>query len=98
VSTEFEAMTEAQVQALTAREGAVQRGKPLYADRSWTQVHDEMVDCDAQTVGDLPRARIQALRATTEAQTASLKAGRLARPAAADVDQSGGAEAEEHAP
>jgi hypothetical protein len=98
MSTEFEALTEAQVQALTSREGAVQRGKPLYADRSWTQVHDEMVDCDAQTVGDLPRARIQALRATTEAQTASLKAGRLARPAAADVDQSGGAEAEEHAP
>jgi hypothetical protein len=76
VSTEFEAMTEAQVQALTAREGAVQRGKPLYADRSWTQVHDEMVDGDAQIVGDLPRARVRALRAATKAQAASRKAGR----------------------
>jgi hypothetical protein len=76
VSTEFEAMTEAQVQALTAREGAVQRGKPLYADRSWTQVHDEMIDSDARTVGDLPRARIRILRAATRAQAASVKAGR----------------------
>jgi hypothetical protein len=76
VSTEFEAMTEAQVQALTAREGGAQRGKPLYADRTWTQVHDEMIDGDARTVGDLPRARIRALRAATKAQAASLKARR----------------------
>jgi hypothetical protein len=76
VSTEFEAMTEAQVQALTAREGAVQRGKPLYADRAWTQVHDEMVDSDARTVGDLPPARIRTLRAATRAQAASVKAGK----------------------
>ena len=52
MSTEFEAMTEAQVQALTAREGGAQRGKPLYADRTWTQVHDEMIDGDARTVGE----------------------------------------------
>ena len=76
MSTEFEAMTEAQVQALTAREGGAQRGKPLYADRTWTQVHDEMIDGDARTVGDLPRARIRALHAATKAQAASLKAGR----------------------
>ena len=76
MSTEFEAMTEAQVQALTAREGGAQRGKRLYADRSWTQVHDEMIDSDARTVGDLPRARIRALHAATKAQAASLKAGR----------------------
>ena len=76
MSTEFEAMTEAQVQALTEREGGVQRGKPLYADRTWTQVHHEMIDSDARTVGDLPRARIRALRAATKAQAASLKAGR----------------------
>ena len=76
MSTEFEAMTEAQVQALTAREGAAQRGKPLYADRTWTQVHDEMIDSDARTVGDLPRARIRALRAATKAQAANLEAGR----------------------
>jgi hypothetical protein len=76
MSTEFEAMTEAQVQALTAREGGAQRGKPLYADRSWTQVHDEMIDGDARTVGDLPRARIKALQAATKAQAASLGAAR----------------------
>jgi hypothetical protein len=80
MSTEFEAMTEAQVQALTTREGGAQRGKPLYADRSWTQVHDEMVDCDARTVGDLPPARIRALHAATKAQAAGSKAGRAARP------------------
>ncbi len=81
MSTEFETMTEAQVQALTAREGAVQRGKPRYADRSWTQVYDEMIDGDALTVGDLPRARIRALRAATKAQAASLKAVRHGSPA-----------------
>jgi hypothetical protein len=68
----FEAMTVAQVHARTANEGAVQRGKPLYAGRIWTQVHDEMIDSDARTVGDLPRARIRALRAATRAQAASL--------------------------
>ena len=76
MSTEFEAMTEAQVQALTAREGPAQRGKPQYADRSWTQVHDEMFDSHAQTIGDMPRARIRALRAATRAQAASLGAAR----------------------
>ena len=76
MSAEFEAMTQAQVQVLTAREGGAQRGKPLYADRTWTQVHDEMIDGDARTVGDLPRARIRALRAATKAQAASLKASR----------------------
>jgi hypothetical protein len=74
VTTEFEAMTEAQVHARTTGEGAAQRGKPPYADRSWTQVHDEMVDSDALTVGDLPRARVRALRAATKAQAASVKA------------------------
>ena len=53
MSTEFEAMTVAQVYAQTSGEGAVQRGKPLYAGRSWTHVHDEMIDSDARTVGDL---------------------------------------------
>jgi hypothetical protein len=76
MSTEFEAMTEAQVQVLTAREGPALRGKPLYADRTWTQVHDEMIEGDARTVGELPRARIRALHAATKAQAASLKAGR----------------------
>ena len=70
----FNAMTVAQVFAQTAREGSVQRGKPLYAGRTWTQVHDEMIDSGARIVGDLPRARIRVLRAATEAQAASAKA------------------------
>jgi hypothetical protein len=76
VSTSFEAMTVAQVHARTASEGAVQRGKPVYADRTWTQVYDEMVDSDARIVGDLPPARIRTLRAATRAQAASVKAGK----------------------
>jgi len=72
VSTRFEALTVAQVHARTAREGGVQRGKPRYANRIWTQVHDEMVDGDVRTVGELPRARIRALRAATRAQAAGL--------------------------
>jgi hypothetical protein len=76
VSAKFEAMTVAHVQTRAASEGAVQRGKPLYADRPWTQLHDEMVDREALTVGDLPRSRIRALRAATRAQSASLKARR----------------------
>ncbi len=70
----FNAMTVAQVFAQTAREGSVQRGKPLYAGRTWTQVHDEMIDSGARVVGDLPRARVRALRAATEAQAAGVKA------------------------
>jgi hypothetical protein len=56
-------MTIAQVQARAAGEGGVQRGKPLYADRPWTHVRDEMVDGEARIVGDLPSSRIRALRA-----------------------------------
>ena len=71
--TKFEAMTVAEVHARTAGEGDVQRGKPRYAGRTWTQVHDEMIDGEARTVGDLPRARIRVLRAATSAQAASLQ-------------------------
>jgi hypothetical protein len=59
----FEEMTVAQVRREAASEGMVQRGKPLYADRPWTQLHDEMVDAEATTVGDLPRSRVRALGA-----------------------------------
>ena len=79
MAARFEDMTVAQVRARAASEGAVQRGKPLYADRPWTQVRDEMVDSEARTVGDLPRARIRALRAATRAQAASFEAGRHGR-------------------
>jgi hypothetical protein len=69
VKLRFEDMTVAQVQARAAIEGGVQRGKPLYADRAWTQVHDEMVDNGAARVGDLPRRRVRALRAAIRAQS-----------------------------
>jgi hypothetical protein len=64
----FEEMTVAQVHVRAASEGGVQRGKQLYADRAWTQVHDEMVDHGAKKVGDLPRSRVRALRAQIKAQ------------------------------
>jgi hypothetical protein len=70
MSAKFEAMTVAQVHARAASEGAVQRGKPLYADRPWTQLHDEMVNREVRMVGDLPRARIRALRTATDASRA----------------------------
>jgi hypothetical protein len=67
MKAKFEDMTVAQVHARAAGEGAVRRGKPLYANRPWTQVRDEMVDSDARTVGDLPRSRIRELRAAIRA-------------------------------
>ena len=76
----FEDMTIEQVHVRTATERPVQRGKPLYANRTWTQLHDEMLDSDARTVADLPRARIRALRAATIAQAASLEAGSHRQP------------------
>ena len=72
----FEDMTVEQVYVRTGREGGVQRGKPRYADRAWTQLHDEMIDGEARTVGELPRARSRALRAATKAQATSLEARR----------------------
>ncbi len=68
MSAKFEDLTVAQVRAQAAGERAVQRGKPLYADRPWTQLHDEMIDGDARAVGDLPRSRIRALRAAIKAR------------------------------
>jgi hypothetical protein len=69
--TKFEDMTVAQVRTRAASEGAVQRGKPLYAGRPWTQLGDEMVDSEARTVRDLPRSRVRALQAAIRAQSAS---------------------------
>jgi hypothetical protein len=71
----FEDMTVEQVHHRTAGEGAVQRGKPLYADRAWTQLRDEMLDGEARTVGDLSQARIRVLRAATIAQATGSEAG-----------------------
>ena len=67
VAVKFEDMTIAQVRARAAAEGGVQRGKPLYADRPWTQARDEMTDSGAKTVCDLPRARVRLLRAAIKA-------------------------------
>jgi hypothetical protein len=61
----FEDMTLAQVQARTAGEGQVQRGRPVYFERPWTQVHDEMRNAEVTTVGELPDALIDALRSAT---------------------------------
>ena len=66
----FEDTTFAQVQAQAASEEAVRRGKPLYADRTWTQLRDEMYDQQARNVGDLPRSRRRALHAAIKAQSA----------------------------
>ena len=70
MAVKFEDMTMAQVHTLAAAEGGVQRGKPLYADRPWTQVRDEMTDHGAKAVSDLPRARVRALKAVIKAQSA----------------------------
>jgi hypothetical protein len=70
MKVKFEDMTVAQIQARASTEGGVQRGKRLYADRAWTQVHDEMVDYGAKRVGDLPRSRVRALRAAIKEQSA----------------------------
>jgi hypothetical protein len=70
VPVRFEDMTVAQVHAQAAHEGQVQRGKPLYADRPWTHLHDEMVDSEVSTVGQLPRARRRALHTAIKARSA----------------------------
>jgi len=70
MKVKFEDMTVAQIQARASNEGGVQRGKRLYADRAWTQVHDEMVDHGAKKAGDLPRSRVRALHAAIKAQSA----------------------------
>jgi hypothetical protein len=69
MAVKFEQMTVAQVNARATAEGGVQRGKPLYADRPWTQVRDEMLDLGAKVVSDLPRARIRELHAAIKAQS-----------------------------
>lgn len=63
--TKFENMTLPEVHVRTASEGPVQRGKPLYFNRPWSQLHDEMVDAEVKRIGDLPESRIQALRTAT---------------------------------
>jgi len=65
----FEDMTIEEVHARAGHERQVQRGKPLYFDRPWTQLHDEMLNAEVKRVGDLPASRVKALRAATRAST-----------------------------
>ena len=50
-----------QVRLLARSEGSVQRGKPLYFERPWQQVLDEMEDAGVRTVGALSAARVRTL-------------------------------------
>jgi hypothetical protein len=58
---EFEQMSAQQVRVRARNEGQVRRGKPLYFERPWTQVLDEMDDAHARTVGALDAARVDTL-------------------------------------
>jgi len=58
---DFERMTAQQVRVLARGEGSVQRGKPLYFERPWQQILDEMEDADVGTIGDLNAARVRTL-------------------------------------
>ena len=58
---DFERMSSEQVRAHARDEGQVQRGKPLYFERPWQQVLDEMDDAEVGTVGGLNAARIRTL-------------------------------------
>lgn len=54
-------MTAQQVRVHAGGEGNVQRGKPLYFERPWQQILDEMEDANVSTVGELNPARIRTL-------------------------------------
>ena len=51
-------MTAQQVRVNAGSEGSVQRGKPLYCERPWQQILDEIEDANVRTVGELNPARI----------------------------------------
>jgi len=54
-------MSAQQVRHLARAEGGVQRGKPLYFERPWRRVLDEMDDAEVRTVGALNAARVRTL-------------------------------------
>ena len=58
---EFEQMSKTDVFNHAREEEGVQRGKPLYHGRPWSQVLDEMEDAEARTVGALGSTRIAKL-------------------------------------
>ena len=58
---EFEKLTARQVRVLARGEGQAERGKPLYFERPWQRVLDEMDDAEVGTVGALNAARVRTL-------------------------------------
>ena len=58
---DFERMTARDVRLHARDEGNVQRGKPLYFERPWQQILDEMDDAEVRTVGELNAARVRTL-------------------------------------
>jgi hypothetical protein len=58
---DFEQMSVGQVMSRARVETPVQRGKPLYYDRPWSQVLDEMDHARVRTVGALDPTRVEAL-------------------------------------
>ncbi len=54
-------MSAQEVRLLARTEGSVQRGKPLYFERPWQHVLDEMEEADVGTVGALGAARVRTL-------------------------------------
>jgi hypothetical protein len=66
---EFVSMNVKQVLIRARNEGPVQRGKPLYFNRPWTQLLNEMEDAEAKTVGALAARRIDALHDSVNARS-----------------------------
>jgi hypothetical protein len=58
---DFEKMTAQQVRALARGEGNAERGKPLYFERPWQRVLDEMDNAEVGRVGELNAARVRTL-------------------------------------
>jgi hypothetical protein len=55
---EFERLSLKDVLHRAHGEGSAQRGKPLYFDRPWSQVRDEMDGAEVRTVGALDAGRV----------------------------------------
>lgn len=67
---EFEMMSVKQVLMRARNEGPVQRGKPLYLNRPWTQLLNEMEEAEVKTVGALTAKRIDLLHDSVSAHRA----------------------------
>jgi hypothetical protein len=67
---EFETMNVKQVLMRARNEGPVQRGKPLYFNRPWTQLLNEMEDAEVKTVGALTSRRISELHSSVDNRSA----------------------------